>query len=140
MSKNFETTSETTSEATSETTFKLFDVEINDDNFTFSLSDLLNSLLRVHNFTVIRLKSKSVKTRERRERDIKRQQEFENFTQRTVSQYEHVLTQTRSGSESKQQQKKQNQRARNRDRDFTRTRKDKQRDEQRDEQQNERSY
>jgi len=77
--------SESTSEATSET----FDAEMNYDISTFFLSNLSDSLLQVQNPAVVQSKSRPVGARG--QRGVRRQQEFEDSTQREFSQYEQVL-------------------------------------------------
>ncbi len=67
--------------ATSEATSESSDAEMNYDIPT-SLSDLSNPLLEVQNPAVIRLKGRPVEARGRR--GVKRQQEFEDYTQRGV--------------------------------------------------------
>ncbi len=113
-----EATSEATPEATPEATSEASDVEINDDISTSSVSDLSDSLLQVQNFAVVRSKSRFVEVKELR--SARRQQEFDNSTQRKFSQYEHVLTEA---EEQRGQQKgQQERRSRGRGRDRSRGR------------------
>ncbi len=118
------------SEATSEVTSEAFNAKMNYDISTFFLSNLSDSLLQVQNFTVIRSKNRFVEAREWR--DIRRQQEFENSTQREFSQYEHVLMKTKQQGQELQQrmmQRRRRDRERDRGRDLTRARDRGQRDE-----------
>ena len=65
-----------TSEVISKPTSKALDININENISTFSMLNLLNLLLQVQNFAVVRLKSKFVEVKEFK--DVKRQQEFNN--------------------------------------------------------------
>jgi hypothetical protein len=80
--------SEFTPEATPEATSETFDAEMNYDIPTSSLSNLSDPLLQVQNPAVIRPKGRPVGARGRR--GVRRQQEFEDSTQREFSQYELV--------------------------------------------------
>jgi len=87
--------SEATSEATPEATSETSDAEMNYDIPTSSLSNLSDPLLQVQNPAVIRPKGRPVGARGRR--GVRRQQEFENSTQREFSQYEHLLEAEQQG-------------------------------------------
>jgi len=102
--------SESTSEATSEATSETFDAKMNYDISTFFLSNLSDSLLQVQNLAVIRSKNRLVEARERR--GVKRQQEFEDSTQREFSQYEHVLMKAEQQGQGLQQRMTQRRRRR----------------------------
>ncbi len=103
------------SEPTPEPIPESFDVEMNYDISTSSLSALSNSLLRVQNSAVVRSKDRFVEARGRR--GVSRQQEFEGSTQREFSQYEYVLM--KAEQQGLQQGMKQR---RDRDRGLTRAR------------------
>ncbi len=66
-----------------------------------SLSGLSNPFLQVRNPAVIRPKDRPVEARGRR--GARRQQEFDNSTQRESSQYEHVLTETEQQQEGQRE-------------------------------------
>ena len=111
------------SEATSEATSEAFNVKMNYDISTFFLSNLSDSLLQVQNLAVIQSKNRFVEARERR--GVRRQQEFENSTQREFSQYEHVLMKAEQQEQELQQRVNQGRgrdRGRDRGRGLTRAR------------------
>jgi len=96
---------------------------MNYDISTFFLSSLSDSLLQVQNLAVIQSKNRFVEARERR--GVRRQQEFENSTQREFSQYEHVLMKAEQQGQELQQrvnQRRGRDRGRGRGRGLTRAR------------------